>query len=256
MADNCSQSESGGAAVRVKLVEAPVHDGVGAGEHALDGFFREALRVFPPVNGDWAAPTDFCRDHRLVVIAVSVTANQAAGGKSGEAFGEIGNHVSTVHFAVNKNVHAKLFLLLDPKGGGFAFEVVEFVLRNLTFRKFRTSLYQVIGLGEAADGSGGKERQLQPELFQFLTAHERPPFNASRTFESNSSLAKARSRGRYSNPDEVPRKARSPFIFGRMRSICRATCAGSSRRVLRPSTSPSPRVFGEPLATIMSTSFG
>src|ERR1700733_3871398 len=206
LADDFCESESRGAAVRVKLVEAPIHDGVGAGEHSLDGFFREALSVFPPVNGDWAAPTNCCRDHRLVVIAVPVTADQAAGGESGGALGEKGAHVSAVHFAVNKNVHAELFLLLDPKSGGFAFEIVEIVLRNLTLRKFRASLYQVIGFGEAADRSGGKERQLQSELFQFLTAHGRPPFNAARTFESSSSLAKARSRGRYSRPDEVPRK--------------------------------------------------
>src|SRR4029077_16471951 len=157
--------------IGIVLVEAPVHDRVGAGEHSFHRLFREALGIPPPIDSDGAGPGYSARHDRLVIVAIAVSADEAAFGKSRQALRKIGDHVAAIHFAVDKNVHAQFFLRLNPKCGGFTFQAVELIRSDFSFHKISAGADEVVRLWKAADGGRGKERQIQNEAREFFAAH-------------------------------------------------------------------------------------
>ena len=170
-ANHPRQRQAGGAAVGVMLVEGPVHDGVGAGEHALDRFLGEVLGELPPVHRHGAGPLDRAGDDGLVVVAVAVATHQPALLEAGQVFGEVGHHVAAVHLAVHQHVQAQLLLLFDPEGGGALFQLVQLIGGDLALAEVAAPLQQVVGLGEAAHRRDREERQVESELLEFFSAH-------------------------------------------------------------------------------------
>src|SRR5439155_7717336 len=223
------------------------HDGIGSGQHSLHGFRRQALRVLPPLDRRRTLPLDFARADALVVVAVAVRAHQAALLEAGKLFGEVGYHVSAIHFAVHKHVYAQLFLLANPEFRRLALDFFELLPVDLFLGEIRARLHQVVGLRKTPDRGSGKQRQIDPKLSKLFTTHPLLPRKVFLMAARSFSFSCARSRGRYSRPQEGVRSARSRPAPCAIRSSCFATTLASSSRVLRPSTRPRASFFGPPL---------
>src|SRR3984957_7396260 len=153
------------------LVEAPVHDRVGAGEPSFHRFLGEALGELPRVNGYRTGPGDVTCYDRLVIVTIAVRADEAAFCKSRKTLGKVCDHVAAIHLAIHENVHAQLFLRLNPKCGGFALQVAKLIYCDFALCEIGAGAGEVVGFWEAAHGSCGEKRQLQTEVFEFFAAH-------------------------------------------------------------------------------------
>src|SRR5207237_45954 len=94
------------------------------------------------------------RDHRLVVVTVSVRANEPADLEALEPFGEVRDHVTPVHLAVHQDVEADLLLAADPFHGRFALELFELGRAELAACLLGPRFRQVVRLAERPDRRG------------------------------------------------------------------------------------------------------
>ena len=212
----------------------------GPGEHALHRAGRQRLRPPPPVDGHGPRPAHRAHHHRLVVVAVSVRADEAAPGEAGHRLGEVRDHVPAVLLAVHQDVEAELLLGAHPELGRLALQAVELGPRDGVARGLGPGLDEIVGLREAADGGGGQDRQVQAETAELRAAHRGLPSRpaCSRAIATMfSSFARARALGRSSSPQDGPRPT-GPRRPGSTRSRIRRRASRDSSFVFRPSTTP------------------
>src|SRR5437773_10407382 len=108
------------------------------------------MRVLKPAHRHWGRTRDLSGDHRLVVVAVAVRPHQPADLEALETLGEVRDHVTPVHLAVDEDVEADLLLAADPFGRCFALELLELRGAELAPGRLRAGLREVLGLPNGA----------------------------------------------------------------------------------------------------------
>ena len=113
---------------RIVLVERPLRNRVWPGQHAFDRPAGERLRVLEPLHGNRVAAPYRPNHHRFGIIPVPVGADETGDGEPFHLIGEIGHHVPAVLLAVHQQVHAGVFLDLNPLPRRAPFQLCEFIL--------------------------------------------------------------------------------------------------------------------------------
>lgn len=138
--------------------EGPVEDGDGSGKHTLHGLLGDALGVRAPLDGHGGRARDVGDDDGRADVAGSVALNPTVLGedKAVEELTEVLDHVVTLGFTVDEEVEANLLLEADNGLNLLLDELVVLLLGELALAELGTSLTNLLGLGEGADGGGGE----------------------------------------------------------------------------------------------------
>ena len=228
-------------AVRVVVVEGPVHQRVRSRQHPLHRARRERLRPPPPVDRHGTRASARADHHRLVVVAVSVRADEAAPGEAGHRLGEVRDHVSAVLLAVHQDVEAELLLGPRPRTPvAWRSSAIELGPRDGVARGLGAGpLIEIVGLREAADGGGGQDRQVQAETSGASRDSSGPPVASRVLARDRDHVLELRLRPgsrQSSSPQDGPsaHRPRSPAARGRgsggARRAPRASCSARRRR--------------------------
>src|SRR2546426_2571299 len=155
-------------ASRVVFVERPLRNRVRAGQHSFHGLAGEGLRVLEPLHRHRVAAPHRPDDYRFGIVPVPVRADETGDGKPFHRVGEVGDHISAVLLAVHEEVHAGVFLDLNPFTRCAALQFREFFLGEVLAEKLAPRFEQMGGFRVAADRSGWEQRE----------AHACTPFRA------------------------------------------------------------------------------
>jgi hypothetical protein len=74
-----------------------------------------------------------------------------------EVLGEIGHHIASIHFAVDKHVDTQFFLLADPELRRLAFRFLQRAATDPLIGEVRPGFEQEIGFGKASHRCDGEK---------------------------------------------------------------------------------------------------